>query len=127
MANGFQHIHDGKKIGRSPSRSILSSEGAGHAAIEERLPILFKSFHWQGCAEKSSKRSMSCLGSLLMRSTDCRLVWLGPWMGIAFLYMVFVQQSHIALLVCALLFAETFLPVGQARTQPCPLIMPLKC
>ncbi len=116
-----------RRLELSPSRSILSSEGVGHAANEERLPILFKSFHWQGCAEKSSERFKSCLGSLLMPVTDCRLVWVGPWLGMAFLYMVFVQQSHVALLVCALLFAETFLPIGQARTHPCPWIMPLKC
>ncbi|CAL8465555.1 g5091 [Coccomyxa elongata] len=51
--------------------------------------------------------------ALLSLSTLFGLVWLGPWLGMAFLYMVFVQQSHIALLVCALLFTETFLPVGQ--------------
>lgn len=42
----------------------------------------------------------------------CRLVWLGPWLGLWFLYLTLVKQNHVALLILAFLFFETFLPTG---------------
>ncbi len=42
----------------------------------------------------------------------CRLVWLGPWLGLWFLYLILVKQNHVALMALAFLFFETFLPIG---------------
>ncbi|KAK9903270.1 hypothetical protein WJX75_001551 [Coccomyxa subellipsoidea] len=53
------------------------------------------------------------IAAIMSLATLFGLVWLGPWLGIWFVYMVFVQQSQSALLIGALLFAETYLPVGQ--------------
>jgi hypothetical protein len=44
------------------------------------------------------------------------MVWLGPWLGMYFLYMVLVRQNHVALMLLAFLFLETFLPTGTVRT-----------
>ncbi|EIE22984.1 hypothetical protein COCSUDRAFT_63374 [Coccomyxa subellipsoidea C-169] len=60
------------------------------------------------------------IAAVLSLGTLFGLVWLGPWLGMAFVYMVFVQQSQRALLIGALLFAETYLPAGQASASNFP-------